>query len=61
MPGKSREGLNSTVAGSESVVDEIDEAAADGDVEAIVLRVVSPGGSVLASDAIWRAVERAKE
>ncbi len=61
MPGESREGLNSTVAGSESVVDEIDKAAEDDDVEAIVLRVSSPGGSVLASDAIWRAVERAKE
>jgi len=37
-------------------------AAVDADgVKAIVLRVDSPGGSYVASDTIWREVERAKE
>jgi len=36
------------------------KADADDDVKAIVLRVDSPGGSALASDMIWRAIERVK-
>lgn len=61
MPGKSRDTFSSKVAGSESIVADIDRAAQDDDIDAIVLRVSSPGGSVMASDAIGRAVERAKE
>lgn len=38
----------------------INEAASDEDVKAIVFRVSSPGGSVLASDQIWHAVEQAQ-
>jgi protease IV len=37
------------------------KAANDEDVKAIVFRVSSPGGSVLASDQIWHAVEQAKK
>jgi protease-4 len=37
------------------------DAAEDETVKAIVFRVESPGGSPVASDQIWRAVERAKE
>ena len=37
------------------------EVAADDSVSAIVLRVDSPGGSVTASETIWREVKRARE
>jgi|JI10StandDraft_1071094.scaffolds.fasta_scaffold27458_3 protease-4 len=45
---------------SESVSRAILEAAEDPDIAAIVLRIDSPGGSALASELIWRALERAK-
>jgi len=47
--------------GSKTIVEAIDKARKDESVKAIVLRINSPGGSGLASDMIWRAVERAKE
>ena len=47
--------------GSDSIVRALDDAAEDEDVRAIVLRIDSPGGSYVASDAIWRAVVRARE
>src|SRR5262249_59234234 len=47
--------------GDESVVRDLQDAADDDDVKAIVLRIDSPGGEVLASDVIGNAVERAKE
>lgn len=43
--------------GSDTVVRALKDAAADKTIKAIVLRVDSPGGSGLASDIIWRAVE----
>ena len=46
---------------SENVSRAILEAADDPDIAAIVLRIDSPGGSALASELIWRAIERAKE
>lgn len=46
---------------STNMVKALDEAADDDDVKAIVLRVNSPGGAVLASEAITDAVLRAKE
>jgi signal peptide peptidase SppA len=39
------------------VLERIEAVANDGDVAAVVLRVDSPGGDVLASDLIWRAVK----
>ena len=36
-------------------------AAEDPDIAAIILRIDSPGGSALASEIIWRAINRAKE
>lgn len=45
---------------SDSMVQSIREATDDDEVKAIVLRVSSPGGSALASEQIWAAVERAK-
>ena len=47
--------------GSDTVVKALNDAAADKTIKAIVLRVDSPGGSGLASDIIWRAVELANQ
>ena len=45
---------------SEGVSRAIRDAAADATVRAIVFRVDSPGGSYVASDTIWRAVDQAR-
>ncbi len=45
--------------GSDTVAKALNDAAADNTIKAIVLRVDSPGGSGLASDVIWHAVEMA--
>ena len=47
-------------AGSDTVIGALDAAVKDDTVKAIVLRVDSPGGSYVASDAIWRAVGEAR-
>lgn len=47
--------------GSDTVVRALNDATADKSIKAIVLRVDSPGGSGLASDIIWRAVEMANQ
>lgn len=47
--------------GSDSVCAAIRQAVADEHVRAILLRVDSPGGSYIASDAIWRETVRARE
>lgn len=44
------------VVGSDTVVEYLRKARADGSIKAIVLRVDSPGGSAIASDVIWREV-----
>ncbi|HEV8590871.1 MAG TPA: signal peptide peptidase SppA [Pyrinomonadaceae bacterium] len=49
-----------SMVGSDTVVDAVNDAAADTSVKAIVLRVDSPGGSALASDLMWYAIENAK-
>src|SRR4029077_5189266 len=46
--------------GSDSLVKVINEARDDTTIKAIVLRIDSPGGSGLASDIIWRAIESAE-
>jgi len=46
--------------GSDSVTAALRAATADPHVKAIVLRVNSPGGSYVASDAIWREVVRTR-
>jgi len=43
--------------GSDTLAKALNDAAADKTIKAVVLRVDSPGGSGLASDIIWRAVE----
>ena len=47
--------------GSDTVASAIRAAAEDKDVKAILFRVDSPGGSYVASDAIWREVVRARQ
>ena len=47
--------------GGDTIAAALREAAADDSVSAIVLRVDSPGGSVTASETIWREVTRARE
>lgn len=46
---------------SDIFLKEIREARKDKDVKAIVLRVNSPGGSILASDVIWRELSEAQK
>jgi protease-4 len=46
--------------GSDTVAKAIKDAGDDKTIKAIVLRVDSPGGSALASDVIWHAIENAK-
>ncbi len=53
--------LGSSNAGGDTLAAALREAAADDDVSAIVLRVDSPGGSVTASETIWREVVRARQ
>jgi protease-4 len=47
--------------GSDTVSKAVSDAAADKTIKAIILRVDSPGGSGLASDIIWHAVEAANQ
>ncbi|MDT5348560.1 MAG: protease, partial [Mycobacterium sp.] len=47
--------------GSDTIAAALREVAADDAVSAIVLRVDSPGGSVTASETIWREVTRVRE
>ena len=46
--------MSGGVVGSNTLIEYIRQARHDGSVRAIVLRIDSPGGSVTASDAIWR-------
>ena len=48
------------MVGSDTIVKAVNDAAADTSIKAIVLRVDSPGGSALASDLMWHALENAK-
>jgi protease-4 len=59
--GGSRLPFGSSNAGGDTIAAALREAAHDDSVSAIVLRVDSPGGSVTASETIWREVKRARE
>jgi len=50
-----------SMVGDRTLGELLDEVRKDEDIAALVLRVNSPGGSGLASDNIWRGVERVKE
>ncbi len=59
--GQSSSGpLSGEMVGSDTIVEAVNKAAADSTIKAIVLRVDSPGGSALASDLMWYALENAK-
>lgn len=61
-PGKSESSaMGGQSVGSETMVKAINDAARDKTIKAIVIRVDSPGGVHYASDAIWHAVEVAKQ
>jgi len=51
---------NVSAMGSETIVEALEKTYDDDNCKAVVLRVNSPGGSALASDMIWRAIERVK-
>ncbi len=48
------------MSGSDTLVSAINDATDDESIKAIILRVDSPGGSALASDLMWHALENAK-
>ena len=47
--------------GQKLMIKSISKASKDDAIKAIVLRIDSPGGSALASDLIWNAIEKAKK
>ena len=53
--------LDIHMTGGRTVVETIDRMTQNPRIRAIVLRVDSPGGAVMASDQIWRAVQRARK
>ncbi len=61
MSGKSSVGFGGQTMGADTIVEALDAARDDAHVKAVVLRINSPGGSALASDLIWRAVQRCRE
>ena len=62
VSGKSGfDAVNGSVAGSETIVDQIRKIRDDGSIKAIVLRIDSPGGSSVASDVIWRELTITRE
>lgn len=59
VEGRGRAGMfGGEAAGAETIIKAIRQAAEDESVAALVLRIDSPGGSALASDLIWRELER---
>jgi protease-4 len=53
--------FGASTVGSDTIAPALRQAAADDSVSAIVLRVNSPGGSVTASETLWREVKRARK
>lgn len=53
--------FGASTVGSDTLAPALREAAADDSVSAIVLRINSPGGSVAASETLWREVKRARK
>jgi protease IV len=52
--------LNGAAVGSETLTQYIRDARRDSSIRAIILRIDSPGGSAVASDAIWRELTIAR-
>lgn len=51
---------NEKIVGQGVINESLKKAREDDNIKAIVLRINSPGGSALASDLIWREIERTK-
>jgi protease-4 len=60
-PDQNPFGPTSQVMGSTPMIEALNEARTASSVEAVVLRINSPGGSAAASEAIWRAAQRTAE
>ncbi len=60
VDGQSSDGWQGKTAGSYTIAERIRDAVANDRIEAIVLRVDSPGGSASASDIIWHEVSEAR-
>ena len=60
--GKSTAGWDGKISGmgSDTIAEALDKARKDDNCKAVVLRVNSPGGSALASDVIWNAIQRCR-
>jgi protease-4 len=62
MEGNDGENLMmGSVMGSNRLVRNIRSAAANSRIKGIILRIDSPGGSSMASDIVWREIQRARE
>lgn len=59
--GRSRQSPRGATMGADTVVTAFQQAIRDRRVAAVLFRVDSRGGSAVASDAVWRAVVRARE
>ena len=59
--GRAVSPLGGASAGGDTIAAALRQAGADDEVAAVVLRVDSPGGSVTASETIWREVVRLRE
>ncbi|MGV0623874.1 signal peptide peptidase SppA, partial [Mycobacterium kansasii] len=53
--------FGTSTVGIDTIAPALREAAADDSVSAIVVRVNSPGGSVTASETLWREVKKARK
>src|SRR5215204_1096090 len=60
MGSSNKSPFGGEMVGADTIVKAVNDAAADSTIKAIVLRVDSPGGSALASDLMWHALENAK-
>lgn len=58
--GESDWSVTGQAMGADTITAAFTDAVEDDTIKAIIFRIDSPGGSALASDLIWRAVDRAK-
>lgn len=56
LPGEGSEGLFSVSFGADDYVSQLRQALEDDDVDAVILRLDTPGGAVVASDQVFRMV-----
>lgn len=63
VPGRADGGgpFNDPIIASESFIADLHRAVEDKKVKAIIIRIDSPGGAVLAADAIWAEIQKAKK